>query len=56
MRDGIEKRLHRVMIKLVKKDITCPYAKECLSAESGNRCNNFYNKCSLFTDFISNPK
>ncbi|MFX0036012.1 MAG: hypothetical protein ACFE9I_10280 [Candidatus Hermodarchaeota archaeon] len=54
MRDDIEKRLHRVMIKLKKKDIVCPYAKECISSESSNRCNQFYNKCSRFTDFVSN--
>jgi len=56
MRDGIEKRLHRVMIKTDKKEIVCPYAIECLSAENCSRCNEFYRKCIKFIDFISNSK
>ena len=56
MKNEIEKRLHRVMIKLDKRNITCPYAKDCLSAENCNRCNEFYNKCVIFIDFISDSK
>ncbi|MFX1419383.1 MAG: hypothetical protein ACFE9N_10725 [Promethearchaeota archaeon] len=56
MRNEIENRLHRVMIKLVKKGIVCPYAKECLAAENSIRCNEFYEKCIKFTDFILGSK
>lgn len=56
MNDKSEKRLHRVMIKLDKKNIKCPYTKDCLSAENCNRCNEFYNKCTIFSNFISNSK
>ncbi|MFX0020688.1 MAG: hypothetical protein ACFE9S_00060 [Candidatus Hermodarchaeota archaeon] len=56
MRNDIENRLHRVMIKLDKKEITCPNAIDCLSAENCSRCNNFYRKCAIFTDFISSSK
>lgn len=55
MRNNIEKRLHRVMIKLDKSIINCPNAKDCLDAESCNRCNQFYRKCSLF-NFTSRSK
>jgi hypothetical protein len=53
MRNEIEKRLHRVMIKLEEKGIVCPYAIECLRADNSDRCNRFYEKCVKFTDFIS---
>lgn len=53
MRNEIEKRLHRVMIKLEKKGIICSYAVECLSAEYCERCNTFYKKCVKYIDFIS---
>lgn len=56
MGNKIEKRLHRVMIKLDKKGIACPYTKECVSAENCIRCNLFYRKCAKFTDFISDSK
>ncbi|MFX1308191.1 MAG: hypothetical protein ACFE9M_00670 [Promethearchaeota archaeon] len=56
MKIEIEKRLHRVMIKIDKKGIICPYAIECLSAENCNRCNVFYKKCANFSDFTSDPK
>ncbi|UCC20583.1 MAG: hypothetical protein JSV62_04660 [Promethearchaeota archaeon] len=56
MRNKIENRLHRVMIKLDKKGIVCPYAKECLISENSSRCNEFYQKCVKFTDFISDSK
>jgi hypothetical protein len=56
MRNGIEKRLHRVMIKIDKKDVICPYAKTCISAENCNRCNQFYRKCSKFIAFIRDSK
>ncbi|MFW9829004.1 MAG: hypothetical protein ACFFEY_15610 [Candidatus Thorarchaeota archaeon] len=52
MRNEIENRLHRVMIKADKKMILCPYSIDCLSAENCNRCNNFYQKCSLYTIFV----
>lgn len=56
MGNEIKKRLHRIMIKLDKKDIACPYAKQCVSAENCTRCNRFYRKCTKFTDFISDSK
>jgi hypothetical protein len=52
MRNDIENRLHRVMIKSDKNPIFCPYSIECLRAENCNRCNNFYQKCSIFTRFF----
>ncbi len=56
MRNEIENRLHRVMIKLDKTAIICPYAAVCLSAENCIRCNEFFQKCAKFTNFISNSK
>ncbi len=56
MRNNIEKRLHRVMIKLDKNNIICPKAKACLNAENCNRCNQFYRKCALFNNVISRSK
>lgn len=56
MRNEIEKRLHRVMIKLEKKGIICHYAVECLSAEYCERCNIFYEKCIKYIDFFSDSK
>jgi len=55
MRNNIEKRLHRVMIKPDKHKIICPNAKNCLNAENCNRCNHFYRKCSLYNDLIQDP-
>jgi hypothetical protein len=52
VRNEIENRLHRVMIKADKNKIFCPYSIECLSAENCNRCNNFYQKCSLHKIFL----
>jgi hypothetical protein len=49
MRNEIEHRLHRVMIKLENKSVTCPNAVECASAENCSRCNFFYRKCTKFT-------
>ncbi|MFX0008492.1 MAG: hypothetical protein ACFFA7_14705 [Promethearchaeota archaeon] len=49
MRNEIEYRLHRVMIKLEKKSVACPIAEECVSAENCSRCNYFYRKCTKFT-------
>lgn len=51
MKNEIEKRLHRVMIKLDKKSITCPYAKDCISSENSYRCNLLYQKCTIFKNF-----
>ncbi len=56
VRNEIQNRLHRVMIKLDKKQITCPYAIECISAENCSRCNKFFRKCAKFTGFISDSK
>ena len=47
----IERRLHRVMIKLDKNNIRCPYSKNCYSSENCSRCNLFYSKCSKFKAF-----
>ena len=52
----MQNRLHRVMIKLDKKEVTCPYVIECLSAENCSRCNKFFRKCAKFTGFISDSK
>ncbi|MDX1797660.1 MAG: hypothetical protein R3255_03335 [Candidatus Lokiarchaeia archaeon] len=49
MRNEIEHRLHRVMIKLEKKNVACPNAVECGNAENSSRCNFFYRKCTIFT-------
>ncbi|MFW9820950.1 MAG: hypothetical protein ACFFE5_15185 [Candidatus Thorarchaeota archaeon] len=53
MRNELENRLHRVMIKLDKKEVLCPNAVECLNAENCIRCNIFYQKCAKFTKFVS---
>jgi len=53
MRDEIEKRLHRVMIKIPKKGYKCPYSKDCDNAENSVRCNVFYDKCSRYIGFKS---
>ena len=53
MENNIEKRLHRVMIKLDRRDVKCPYSKCCDITENCNRCKQFYKKCSKYTDFIS---
>jgi hypothetical protein len=53
MRDDIEKRLHRVMIKIDHQDNRCPYSKSCENSESSARCNLFYQKCAKFIDFDS---
>ncbi len=56
MRNEIENRLHRVMIKLDKNGIICPYSVKCLNAENCSRCNEFFQKCNRFADFISKTK
>lgn len=48
MTKNIEKRLHRVKITFNKKNIKCPYSNECNKASSGQLCNLFYKKCSIF--------
>ena len=48
MRSEIEKRLHRVKVRLDKKDIKCPYSKHCDKAQNCSRCNKFYGKCSIY--------
>jgi len=48
MRDEIEKRLHRVKIILHKDEINCPYSRTCNKAVNAKRCNNFYEKCSVY--------
>jgi hypothetical protein len=53
MRNEIENRLHRVMIKLDKDGVACPYSVKCLTAENCSRCNEYYHKCAIFVDFIS---
>jgi len=50
----IERRLHRVMIKLEKSNVRCPYSKICHSSENCSRCNMFYAKCSKFKEFNLN--
>jgi len=56
MRNEVEQRLHRVMIKIDKKSILCLNANNCVNAENCNRCNKFYHKCVIFTNFISDCK
>ncbi len=56
MRDEIENRLHRVMIKLARDGVICPYSGKCLNAENCSRCNEFFQKCAIFADFISQTK
>jgi len=50
----IERRLHRVMIKLEKINVRCPYSKNCYSSENCSRCNVFFDKCSKFKEFNLN--
>ena len=50
----IERRLHRVMIKLEKSIVRCFYSKNCHSSENCRRCNVFYDKCSKFKGFNLN--
>ena len=54
MKYDIERRLHRVTIKIDKGVIKCPYSVDCVGAEKGYRCNQFYEKCSRFVDFKAN--
>jgi hypothetical protein len=56
MRNEMQKRLHRVKIKLDKKKVICPYTGRCLNAENCSRCNEFFSKCAKFADFISESK
>jgi len=56
MNSDIEKRLHRVMIKLNKpdkRDINCPFSIECIRSENCIRCNLYFRKCSIYSDFDS---
>ena len=56
MNNEIERRLHRVMIKLDKLDkldIKCPFSTECIRSERCNRCNLYFHKCSIYSDFDS---
>jgi len=48
MRPEIEKRLHRVMISASSThNIRCNYASKCEKAQSCERCNVFFLKCSF---------
>ena len=49
----VEKRLHRVMIKLTIGYVKCPYSKQCTYSEICNRCNIYYDKCSIFIEKYS---
>jgi len=49
----VEKRLHRVMIKLTIGYVKCPYSKQCTYSEICNRCNIYYDKCSIFIENYS---
>ena len=53
MENNIEKRLHRVMIKLDRRDVKCLYSKCCDITENCSRCNKFYKKCSKYDNFNS---
>lgn len=53
MRDEIERRLHRVMIKIPQQGYKCPHSRDCDNAENSARCNVFYHKCSRYIDFNS---
>jgi hypothetical protein len=44
------------MIKLDKKKVVCPNAVDCFYAENCSRCNQFFQKCANFADFISDSK
>ena len=48
MRDEVEKRLHRVAIKLIKVEILCDVSDICIRAESCSRCNLFFLKCNTY--------
>ncbi|MFX0174599.1 MAG: hypothetical protein ACFE85_00045 [Candidatus Hodarchaeota archaeon] len=48
MRPDIEKRLHRVGIRLEKSNIKCTLSYHCNQAESCHRCNEFYTKCTIY--------
>jgi hypothetical protein len=48
MGDDIEKRLHRVRIKLNNVKLKCPFSKRCNMRETSYRCNQFYEKCTLY--------
>jgi len=49
MRPEIEKRLHRVMISASSThDIRCNYASKCEKAQNCDRCNVFFEKCSIY--------
>ncbi len=53
MNNEIERRLHRVMFKLDRHDIRCPYSTECIKSENCNRCNLYFHKCAKYKDFDS---
>jgi hypothetical protein len=48
MREEIEKRLHRVSIRIRDNNIKCPLSQHCEQAENGHRCNEFFLKCSKY--------
>jgi hypothetical protein len=48
MNNSVEKRLHRVKIKLNDADINCPYSNECGKSIDGKLCNNYYKKCAIY--------
>ena len=48
MREEIEKRLHRVSIRIGYNDIKCPLSQYCARAENCHRCNEYYFKCSKY--------
>jgi len=53
MRNEIEKRLHRVKITLNKNKIVCPRSEHCNKAESGARCDIYFEKCSIYNQSIN---
>ena len=52
MRYDIEKRLHRVKILLDRSKVECPLAKTCKKASNCARCNQYYRKCTIYTEFM----
>ena len=46
------KTLHRVQIKYTKQKVACPL--NCERAESGLRCNKYWEKCSIYKNTIIN--
>ncbi len=48
MRINIERRLHRVKIELDKSHIKCIHSKDCDEAANCDRCNEYYEKCSIY--------